>query len=81
MGSFSLWHWIIVLVVILVLFGRGRVADVMGEFGKGIKSFKSGMNEDDSKPATPAPPPQQITAEPVTPAPTASETSNTTSGQ
>lgn len=81
MGSFSIWHWIIVLVVILVLFGRGRVADVMGEFGKGIKSFKSGMNEVEDKPATPAPPAQQITAEPVTPAPAASETSTTTSGQ
>lgn len=81
MGSFSLWHWVIVLVVILVLFGRGRVADVMGEFGKGIKSFKSGMNEDENKPATPAPPAQQITAEPVTPAPAASETSTSSSGQ
>lgn len=78
MGSFSIWHWMIVLVVILVLFGRGRVADVMGEFGKGIKSFKSGMNEVDDKPAPPA---QQITAEPVTPAPAASETSTTQSGQ
>lgn len=81
MGAWGIGHWIVVLIVILVLFGRGRVADVMGEFGKGIKSFKSGMNEEENKPATPAPPAQQITAEPVTPAPTASETSNTTSGQ
>ena len=81
MGSFSIWHWIIVLVVILVLFGRGRVADVMGEFGKGIKSFKSGMNESDDKPATPAPPPAQITGESA-PAPAPTEnTTNTTSGQ
>jgi sec-independent protein translocase protein TatA len=81
MGSFSLWHWIIVLVVILVLFGRGRVADVMGEFGKGIKSFKSGMNEADDKPATPAPPPAQITNDgAAAPAPT-ENTTNTTNGQ
>jgi sec-independent protein translocase protein TatA len=81
MGSFSLWHWIIVLVVILVLFGRGRVADVMGEFGKGIKSFKSGMNEAEDKPATPTPPPAQITTDPAAaPAPT-ENTTNTTSGQ
>lgn len=46
MGSFSIWHWLIVLVVVLVLFGRGRVSDVMGEFGKGLKSFKDGMKDD-----------------------------------
>ena len=51
MGSFSIWHWLIVLLIVLVLFGRGRVAEIMGDFGKGIKSFKSGMNEDDTKPA------------------------------
>lgn len=71
MGGFSLWHWIIVLVVVLVLFGKGRVADVMGEFGKGLKSFKQGMADD---PATPpqAPPPAQIPT--ADPAPTASHT-------
>ena len=46
MGSFSIWHWLIVLAVVLVLFGRGRVADVMGEFGKGLKSFKDGMKDE-----------------------------------
>jgi sec-independent protein translocase protein TatA len=47
MGSFSLWHWLVVLVIVLVLFGRGRVADIMGEFGKGLKSFKHGMKDED----------------------------------
>jgi sec-independent protein translocase protein TatA len=47
MGSFSLWHWLIVLIIVLVLFGRGRVSDIMGEFGKGIKSFKQGIDEGD----------------------------------
>lgn len=47
MGGLSIWHWLIVLAVVLVLFGRGRVSDVMGEFGKGIKSFKDGMGEGD----------------------------------
>ena len=47
MGSFSIWHWLVVLVIVLVLFGRGRVSDIMGEFGKGIKSFKQGMDETD----------------------------------
>ena len=67
MGSFSLWHWMIVLVVVLVLFGKGRVADVMGEFGKGLKSFKSGMAEETTdRPVTP--PPAQINPPPADPA-------------
>ncbi|GGD88387.1 Sec-independent protein translocase protein TatA [Tsuneonella deserti] len=53
MGSFSIWHWLIVLLIVLVLFGRGRVADIMGDFGKGIKSFKQGMNEDEVTAAKP----------------------------
>lgn len=60
MGSFSIWHWLIVLLVVLVLFGRGRVSEIMGDFGKGIKSFKQGLNDED-KPAA-APPPAQISA-------------------
>ena len=76
MGGFSLWHWIIVLVVVLVLFGRGRVADVMGEFGKGIKSFKSGMaDETTDRPVTP--PPAQIDAAPTAP-PAAEQTKTPT---
>lgn len=49
MGSFSIWHWLIVLVIVLVLFGRGRVSEIMGDFGKGIKSFKQGMNDESGK--------------------------------
>ena len=46
MGGFgSIWHWIIVALVVLVLFGRGRISEVMGDFGKGISSFKKGMSE------------------------------------
>ena len=56
MGGFSLWHWLIVLLAVLILFGRGRVSEIMGDFGKGIKSFKKGLNEDDQ----PAAPPAQI---------------------
>lgn len=74
MGSFSIWHWLIVLVIVLVLFGRGRVSEIMGDFGKGIKSFKEGMNEEDKKSSTP---PAQITSKPADPAPTTtSETRN-----
>lgn len=53
MGVGSLWHWAIVLVVVLVLFGRGRISEIMGDFGSGIKSFKRGLDDDD-KPAAPA---------------------------
>jgi sec-independent protein translocase protein TatA len=73
MGGFSLWHWIIVLAIVLLLFGRGRISEIMGDFGKGIKSFKSGLNEEESKPSAPPaqiPPPQAET-------PAATETSKT----
>ncbi len=42
----SVWQIAIIAVVILVLFGRGRISEMMGDFGKGISSFKKGMNED-----------------------------------
>ncbi|HYN39220.1 MAG TPA: twin-arginine translocase TatA/TatE family subunit [Rhodospirillales bacterium] len=49
MGSFSIWHWLIVLVVVLILFGgRGKISQLMGDFGKGLKSFKRSMREDES---------------------------------
>ena len=47
MGSFSIWHWIIVLVLVMVLFGRCKVSELMGDVAKGIKSFKKGMTDDD----------------------------------
>ncbi len=52
MGTFSIWHWLIVLVVVLVLFGgRGKIPTLMGDVAKGIKSFKSNMKEQDEDPA------------------------------
>ncbi|PHP67978.1 twin-arginine translocase TatA/TatE family subunit [Zhengella mangrovi] len=48
MGSFSIWHWIIVLVVVLLLFGRGKIPELMGDVAKGIKSFKKGMADDET---------------------------------
>ena len=47
MGSFSLMHWVIVLIIIVLLFGGGRISSIMGDVAKGIKSFKKGMSEDD----------------------------------
>ncbi|HUQ13057.1 MAG TPA: twin-arginine translocase TatA/TatE family subunit [Novosphingobium sp.] len=73
MGFGSVWHWVIVLLVVLVLFGRGRIAETMGDFGKGIKSFKAGMSDEADRPLPPriAPPPAAMPAEtPVVPAAT-----------
>lgn len=49
--SLGPWQLIIIALVVLVLFGRGRISEMMGDFGKGIKSFKQGMNEDENQPA------------------------------
>ena len=47
MGTFSIWHWLVVLAVVLVLFGGGgKISRLMGDFGKGLKSFKKGMKEE-----------------------------------
>ena len=74
MGFGSIWHWIIVLLVVLVLFGRGRISEIMGDFGKGIKSFKHGLNDDEGKAV---PPPAKLTGPDAAPAPSASEKSTT----
>lgn len=49
MGSMSLWHWLVVAAIIVLLFGRGKISGVMGEFAQGIKAFKKGMSEEDAK--------------------------------
>jgi sec-independent protein translocase protein TatA len=63
MGSFSLMHWVVVLAIIVLLFGAGKIPRLMGDFAKGIKAFKSGMKEEETAAATPetpaqVPPPQ-----------------------
>jgi sec-independent protein translocase protein TatA len=56
MGSFSIWHLLLVGVIVLVLFGgKGKLSDVMGDFAKGIKSFKKGLSEEDEKPKSEEP--------------------------
>ena len=49
--SLGPWQLAIIAILILVLFGRGKISEMMGDFGKGIKSFKKGMNEDEAAPA------------------------------
>ena len=53
MSSFSIWHWLIVGILVLLLFGKGRFSDMMGDVAKGIKSFKKGMTEEDEAPKAP----------------------------
>lgn len=55
MGGLSVWHWLVVGIVILLLFGKGRFSDMMGDVAKGLKSFKKGMAEDEDKPAAAKP--------------------------
>lgn len=52
MGSFSIWHWMVVLLVVLLLFGSGKVSNLMGDFAKGIKSFKKNMADEHGEDAS-----------------------------
>jgi sec-independent protein translocase protein TatA len=57
MGSLSIWHWIVVIAVVLLLFGRGKISELMGDVAQGIKAFKKGMSDDEAaKAETPADP-------------------------
>ena len=78
MGSFSLIHWIILGVIILLLFGGNRFSAMMSDVAKGLKNFKQGLSEDDSKDQRSPPPPGQIRNDrpiDVTPEPRPTETS------
>ena len=56
MGSFSIWHWLIVLAVVLILFGGGgKLSRLMGDFGKGLKSFKKQMRDEKDDEGEPKP--------------------------
>jgi sec-independent protein translocase protein TatA len=57
MGSLSIWHWIVVIAVVLLLFGRGKISDLMGDVAQGIKAFKKGMQDDDKVADKPEPAP------------------------
>jgi len=73
MGATSIWHWVIVLLIVVLLFGRGKISEVMGDVAKGIKSFKKGMADDD-KPAESEAEPKVIENPPQSP--TAKATQN-----
>ncbi|APG63754.1 Sec-independent protein translocase TatA [Sphingorhabdus lutea] len=72
MGGLSIWHWLVVGILVLLLFGKGRFSDMMGDVAKGIKSFKKGMAEDEAEANAPkkigessAAPTPSAAAEPV----------------
>jgi sec-independent protein translocase protein TatA len=82
MGGFSIWHWLVVGIIILLLFGKGRFSEMMGDVAKGLKSFKKGIAEEDTPP--PAAPrriadDRTVDAPPAAPtaAPTATPTAQT----
>jgi sec-independent protein translocase protein TatA len=68
MGSFSIWHWLIVLAVVLLLFGgKNKISALMGDFGKGLSAFKKGVSGDGEKDQAAQPQPGQPgdTAKPI----------------
>lgn len=70
MGGFSIWHWLVVGIIILLLFGKGRFSSMMGDVAQGLKSFKKGMAEEDEAPHGQ----RSITREPGAPEVTVRET-------
>jgi sec-independent protein translocase protein TatA len=65
MGSLSIWHWLIVLVVVMLVFGTKKIGNMGGDIGKAVKGFKDGIKGEEDKPAAPAAPaaPSQVAAD------------------
>jgi sec-independent protein translocase protein TatA len=61
MGSFSIWHWLIVLLIVVLVFGTKKLKNMGQDLGGAVKGFKDGM-KDGSTPDTPVPPQSQVTA-------------------
>ncbi|HJV63088.1 MAG TPA: Sec-independent protein translocase subunit TatA [Albitalea sp.] len=64
MGSFSIWHWLIVLLIVVLVFGTKKLKNIGQDLGGAVKGFKDGMRDGA---ASDAPPPQQVTASPAKP--------------
>lgn len=78
MGAGSIWHWVILLLIVVLLFGRGKISEIMGDVAQGIKSFKKGMAEDE--PPKPAGDPRSIEAKATGPTHDATAKSETKVG-
>jgi sec-independent protein translocase protein TatA len=61
MGSFSIWHWLIVLLIIVLIFGTKKLKNIGTDLGGAVKGFKDGIKEGSSTPETPVPPASQVT--------------------
>lgn len=61
MGSFSIWHWLIVLLIIVLIFGTKKLKNIGSDLGGAVKGFKDGIKEG-SAPETPVPPASQVTS-------------------
>lgn len=62
MGSFSIWHWLIVLLVVVLIFGTKKLKNMGSDLGGAVKGFKDGMRDGSATDASPANPNQQVTA-------------------
>lgn len=58
MGSMSIWHWLIVLVVVMLVFGTKKISNMGSDIGKAVKGFKDGVKGEDEKPGVVVPPSQ-----------------------
>jgi sec-independent protein translocase protein TatA len=65
MGGASIWLWVVVGGVVMLLFGRGKISEMMGDVAKGIKAFKKGMSDDDTTTTATTPAATAPTNEPV----------------
>ncbi len=63
MGSFSIWHWLIVLLIVVMVFGTKKLKNIGGDLGGAVKGFKDGMKEGGQAPAEDAVAPTQVTAQ------------------
>ncbi|HKB54274.1 MAG TPA: Sec-independent protein translocase subunit TatA [Ramlibacter sp.] len=64
MGSFSIWHWLIVLLIIVLVFGTKKLKNIGTDLGAAVKGFKEGIRDGGQTPETPVPPSAQVTSSP-----------------
>lgn len=68
MGSFSIWHWLVVLLIVVLVFGTKKLKNIGGDLGGAVKGFKDGMKEGSTSADAPVPPAGQVTSSTQAPA-------------
>lgn len=63
MGSFSIWHWLVVLLIVVLVFGTKKLKNIGSDLGGAVKGFKDGMKDGSNTSAADSPPPQQVTGQ------------------